>query len=77
MNFAKAAALSLTLLASGAWAQPAGGPPGGDRPPMSAELKAAFEACQAQGKPGDAAFEACMTAKGFKKPEGAPQPPSQ
>ena len=45
MNFVKAAALSLTLLASGAWAQPAGGPPGGDRPPMSAELKVAFEVC--------------------------------
>jgi hypothetical protein len=72
MNLAKAAWLSLTLLAPMAWAQPNGAPPQGERPPISAEMKAAFEACQAQGRPGDAAFEACMTAKGFKKPEGAP-----
>ena len=71
MNFAKAAAFSLTLLASGAWAQPAGGPPGGDRPPMSAELKAAFEACQAQGKPGDAA----AAGKPASTPGGAKKKP--
>jgi hypothetical protein len=49
----------------------------GGPPPMSAALKAAFEACQSQGKPGDAAFEACMSSKGFTKPSGNPKPPAQ
>jgi len=66
----------LVVLATTACAQSPGTPPGGDGqgnpPPMSAELKAAFEACKAQGKPGDAAFETCMASKGFKKPEGKP-----
>ena len=63
---------ALMFPAAFAWAQSGGG---GDRPPVSAALKAAFEACQAQGHPGDAAFDACMASKGFKKPEGAPPPP--
>lgn len=41
-------------------------------PPMSADMKAAFDACKAQGKPGDTAFDSCMSSKGFKKPEGGP-----
>ena len=64
--------VSVVFQATLVWAQPSGG---GDRPPMSADLKAAFEACHAQGHPGDSAFEACMASKGFKKPEGAvPRP---
>lgn len=74
MNLAKTLAktlwMPLALLAAAAQAQPSG-----ERPPVSAEMKAAFEACMSQGKPGDAAFDACMTAKGFKKPEG--QPPAR
>lgn len=66
----------LVTLGTSAWAQATGTPPSGEGqgnpPPMSAELKAAFEACKAQGKPGDAAFETCMASKGFKKPEGKP-----
>lgn len=53
---------------------------GGGPPPMSAEMKAAFDACKAQGKPGDTAFDNCMTSKGFKRPEGGghrPPPPNQ
>lgn len=42
------------------------------RPKGPAGLEAAMEACKAQGKPGDAAFESCMTAKGFQKPSGPP-----
>ena len=44
----------------------------GDRPPISAEMKAAFEACKSSGKPGDTAFDSCMSSKGFTKPTGAP-----
>ncbi len=40
MNFAKAAALSLTLLASVAWAQPSGGATGG---------RSAADECGAEG----------------------------
>ncbi|BEU98022.1 hypothetical protein ACDW_37270 [Acidovorax sp. DW039] len=75
MNLAKTLWMPLALLAAAAQAQPSGPPPSGERPPISAEMKAAFEACMSQGKPGDAAFDACMTAKGFKKPEG--QPPAR
>lgn len=57
-------------------APPDGGPQGGP-PAMSAEFKAAFDACTSQGKPGDSAFESCMTSKGFKKPEGGQRPPSR
>lgn len=53
---------------------PAGGPPG-DHPQVSAEMKAAFEACKSQGRPGDTAFDSCMSSKGFKRPDGAPKPP--
>lgn len=42
------------------------------RPEVSAEMKAAFEACKTTGKPGDTAFESCMTSKGFTKPSGMP-----
>lgn len=48
----------------------------GGPPPANAALKAAFDACQSQGKPGDAAFETCMTSKGFTKPTGNPKPPA-
>ncbi|GAB4060144.1 hypothetical protein [Uliginosibacterium sediminicola] len=68
------------LLCSVSWAassSSASNPGPGGQPPLSAELKAAFDACKPQGKPGDAAFEACMSSKGFKKPEGAPKPPER
>lgn len=42
------------------------------RPKGPAGLEAAMEACKSQGQPGDSAFEACMTSKGFKKPSGPP-----
>jgi hypothetical protein len=72
---------SLMWAASACWAQSAGGAsgvggPSGNPPQLSAELKAAFEACKSQGKPGDSAFEACMTSKGFKRPSGGQKPPS-
>lgn len=47
----------------------------GHRPQMSEEMKAAFEACKASvateetGRPDRAAFNACMTEKGFSRPE--------
>lgn len=46
--------------------------PKGDRPAISAEMKAAFESCKSSGKPGDASFDSCMESKGFKKPSGNP-----
>jgi hypothetical protein len=52
----------------------------GGPPPASAEMKAAFDACRSQGKPGDTAFDTCMASKGFKRPEGGdhrPPPPQQ
>ena len=39
------------------------------RPEPRPEMKAAFEACQATAKPRSDAFDACMSSKGFKKPE--------
>jgi hypothetical protein len=50
-------------------------PPGQGGP---AGLDEAMKACQSSagqsssGKPDPAAFDACMAAKGFKKPDGAP-----
>jgi len=82
MKFAATLLLGATLLgAAASWAQSSGGGSGsggapGNPPQVSAELKAAFEACKSQGKPGDAAFEACMTSKGFKRPSGGQNPPS-
>jgi hypothetical protein len=58
-----------TLLSSVAFAQQG---PQGSRPEPSAEMKAAFEACKSSGKPGDTAFESCMSSKGFAKPSGTP-----
>ena len=46
-------------------------------PPMSAEMKAAFEACKSKGRPGETAFDECMTSKGFTKPQGGQRPPAQ
>jgi len=61
------------LLASASWAEtPSGNMPSGNPPQVSAEMKAAFEACKSQGRPGDSAFESCMSGKGFKRPEGKP-----
>lgn len=73
--------LLLSVLSVSAFAQTANQqqPPKGDRPQISAEMKAAFEACKASGKPGDTAFDTCMESKGFKKPAGGPghgQPPT-
>lgn len=62
--------LLLSVLSMSAFAQTANQPPKGDRPPISAEMKAAFEACKTNGKPGDATFDSCMESKGFKKPTG-------
>lgn len=79
MNVVKVAVCSAGLWCSMVWAQSSNGAPPkpNDMPPVSAEMKAAFEACKSQGKPGDTAFDACMTSKGFKKPEGGQKPPSK
>jgi len=68
---------TLIMLVLGAAAIHAAHSAEGGPPPMNAALKAAFDACQSQGKPGDAAFEACMSSKGFTKPSGNPKPPAQ
>lgn len=74
-------ALALVLQSSLAMAGSASAPSGDGRPappPMSAEMKAAFEACKSKGRPGETAFDDCMTSKGFKKPTDGPrQPPGQ
>lgn len=63
------------MMAGSAFAQV---PPEGKRPPHNPEMKAALDAChssvgkQANGKHDREAFDACMQAKGFKKPEGRP-----
>lgn len=36
-------------------------------------LSEAMEACKSEGKPGDSAFDSCMSSKGFEKPQGGPQ----
>lgn len=66
--------LLMSVLTMSAFAQTANQPQGpkGDRPAISAEMKAAFEACKASGKPGDTAFDTCMSSKGFTKPTGTP-----
>jgi hypothetical protein len=73
MKFGSWAVCVVTLAGASAFAQPSqgqGGPSGGQPAAPTPEMKAAFEACKSQGKPGEAAFDACMTARGFKKPEG-------
>lgn len=75
----KKIALLLSVLSVSAFAQTANQQQlKGDRPQISAEMKAAFEACKASGKPGDTAFDTCMESKGFKKPadSGHGQPPT-
>jgi hypothetical protein len=67
----------LILTTTLATAQPSGLPTNfsdAPRPPVNAELQAALEACKSKGKPGDSAFEECMTSKGLQKPAGAPPP---
>ncbi|MGR6806342.1 hypothetical protein ACU6VI_08620 [Sphaerotilus natans] len=74
MHIGKALLWGPLLLSAACWADTPGGgsAPSGTPPQASAEMKAAFEACKAQGKPGDSAFESCMSSKGFKRPEGKP-----
>ncbi|HIV69764.1 MAG TPA: hypothetical protein H9903_02410 [Candidatus Aquabacterium excrementipullorum] len=80
MKTFKLAALAATLSVSLAHAESQNNGSGdgrGSPPQASAEMKAAFEACQTKGKPGDQAFEDCMTSKGFKKPDRAQKPPRE
>lgn len=52
------------------------GGPGGQSMQKNPQIEAALKECassvskDSQGRPDRTAFEACMTAKGFKKPEG-------
>lgn len=70
------AALCATLAHAESKSGSSSGDDRGAPPAASAEMKAAFEACKSKGKPGDQAFEDCMTSKGFKKPEGG-EPPAR
>lgn len=51
-------------------------PQGGQGMQKNPQIEAALQSCasstskDSQGRPDRTAFEACMTAKGFKKPEG-------
>ena len=80
------ALLIFGMCAGSAWAQssaPQGSapPPKGRNPALEAALKecASSVAKDAQGRPEHAAMDACMSAKGFKKPprrgEGGDRPP--
>ncbi|QFI53651.1 hypothetical protein [Aeromonas simiae] len=69
--------LLMSLCAFGAVAAEATRPtPPDDLPQISAEMKAAFNACKESGRPGGEDFDSCMASKGFAKPEGRGEPPA-
>ncbi|MFT4255517.1 MAG: hypothetical protein QM599_00910 [Pseudoxanthomonas sp.] len=55
---------------------PKGPPPGGRNPEVDAALSACAQSLGASGgqRPDMAKMDACMSAKGFKKPQGGPPP---